>query len=422
MESHPGWHYILSFVHKITGWDAHSLVLFSVISLFILFFSIPIFFLRYPESWLLSMFTLSIATPWWFFRTLLGRPYIVTMAVLLFIFMLWPRLKRKKTAYASLITVTVLIAISTWIHRTFYILLIPITAFLMAREWKACIYTIICSMAGIFIGAALTGHPILFIKQTILHLIFVSTSYKTQDMLVSELQPGLGDFNIVIIAALFLFWRALRGGWNKNVIDNPIFILGALSFIAGFITRRMWLDVGMPAVILWMTLEFENFLPKIINIESLRRVLFVIALAGILYLSLTADVGARWTNCHPQDYLSSEDPTQAGWLPDPGGIIYSDDMMIFFQTVFKNPNGNWRYILGSEAAIMPQEDLDILRHIQEYRWSYMSFEPWVKKMRMEDRLIIRGDQDHKPKLPELEWNYAARSTWVGRKPREGANK
>ncbi|MCX5667385.1 MAG: hypothetical protein NTY34_03625 [Candidatus Omnitrophica bacterium] len=417
MESHPGWHYILSFVHKITSWDVHSLVLFSVISLFILFFSIPVFFLRYPESWLLSILTLSIATPGWFFRMLLGRPYIVTMAVLLFIFMLWPRLKGKKIAYASLITITVLIAVSTWIHRTFYILLIPIAAFLLAREWKASIYMIICSIAGIFIGAALTGHPILFIKQTMLHLIFISASYETQDTLVTELRPALGDFAIVIIVALFLFWRALRGRWNKNVVDNPIFILGALSFIGGFITRRIWLDVGMVAVILWMTIEFEDFLSRIIKIESSRRLLSVLALAGILYLSLTADVGARWTNCRPQDYLSSEDPAQAEWMPDPGGIIYSDDMMIFFQTVFKNPNGNWRYILGSESAIMPQEDLDILRNIQKNRWSYVPFEPWVKKMRIEDRLIIRGEEDRKPKLSELEWNYAARSTWIGRKPK-----
>lgn len=421
MESHPGWHYILSFVHKITGWDAHSLVLFSVISLFILFFTVPILFLRYPESWLLSMLTLSIAAPTWFFRALLGRPYIVTMAVLLAIFMLWPRLKDKKRAYASLITITLLIAVSTWIHRTFYILLIPIAAFLLAREWKASICMAICSVVGISIGSALTGHPVLFIKQTILHLILVATSYETQGVLVTELRPGAGDLVIGVMIALFLFWRVLRGRWNRNVIDNPIFITVVLSFIAGFITKRVWLDVGMPAAILWMAKEFEDFLSTKVKIESPKRLLYIFVIAGILYLSLTSDVGGRWTNCRPQDYLLSEDPTQAQWMPGSGGIVYSDDMMIFFQTVFKNPNGDWRYILGSESAIMPQEDLKILRDIQKHRWSYKPFEPWVKKMRPQDRLIIKGDEDHKPKIPELEWNYTARSIWVGRKPEQAKN-
>lgn len=415
-ESHPGWNYILSSVHRLTGWDAHSLVLFSVISLFILFFSIPVFFLRYPESWLLSMLTISVAAPTWFFRTLLGRPYIVTMAVLLFIFILWPRLKDKKRVYASLVIITLLIAVSTWIHRTFYILLIPIAAFLLAREWKASIYMVVCSVAGIFMGSVLTGHPILFIKQTVLHLILVATSYETQDVLVTELRPGAGDLAIVVVIAMFLFWRVLRGRWDKKIINNPVFIMMILSFIAGFITKRVWLDVGVPMAILWMAKEFDDFLSTKIKIESPKRLLYIFVIAGILYLSLTADVNGRWTNCHPQDYLSSEDPTQAEWMPGSGGIVYSDDMMIFFQTVFKNPNGDWRYILGSESAIMPQDDLKILRDIQKHRWSYKPFEPWVKKMRPQDRLIIKGDEDHKPKIPELEWNYAARSMWVGRIP------
>ena len=417
IESHPGWHFILGLVHDITKCDTHSLVLFSVISLFILFTIIPIFFLRYPEAWLSSLLVISVAIPGWFFRLLLGRPYIVTMAVLLCIFLLWPKLKDKKVSYPALIIATILIAISTWVHRTFYILLIPIAAFLLAREWKASIRMIICTITGVFIGAAITGHPVLFIKQTILHLALISGSYATQDMLVTELRSMTGDFTVVTLVACMLFWRALRGRWDKNVIDNPLFIMGLLSFVVGLITRRIWLDVGIPAAVLWAAKEFEDFFSVKIKIASLQRFFFVVILAGVLYLSVTTDAGGRWTTYRPQDYILAQDPDQANWLPGPGGILYSYDMGLFFKTVYKNPHGNWRYILGPEAAIMPQEDLKILRDIQQNRLTYKSFEPWVKKMRAQDRLIIGSDENHVPKIKELEWKYAAFGTWIGRKPK-----
>jgi len=417
IESHPGWHAILGAVHKAMKWDVHSLVLFSVIALFLLFSLIPIFFLRYPESWLISMLTLSMAASVWVSRLLLGRPYIVTMAALLIIFLLWPRFKEKKIDYGAVSLLIFAIAASTWIHRTWYILLVPILSFLLAREWRASLWLIASSVIGIFIGAAFTGHPIIFIKQTIFHLLLVSGSCETQDALVSELRPALGDFNIVLLVAAMLFWRALRGRWDKKVIDNPVFILVILSFIAGFITRRIWIDVGMVALALWLANEFEDILASKVDRFSIYRIFITIVAAITMYLSFTTDVGSRWSGCRPKDYLSSADPEQAKWLPGNGGIVYSDDMGIFFRTVYKNPHGDWRYILGSEAAIMPADDLKTLRNIQRNRYTYAPFEPWVKKMRPEDRLIIGGIEDCKPKIPELEWKYAARSTWVGRKPK-----
>jgi hypothetical protein len=417
-ESHPGWHSILGFVHDVTKCNTHSLVLFSVIALFSLFAIIPIFFLRYPEAWLASLLVISIAIPGWIFRLLLGRPYIVTMAVLLCIFLLWPKLKGKKTSYSTLIIITILIAISTWVHRTFYILALPIAAFLLAREWKVSICMVICTIAGVFIGAALTGHPILFIKQTILHLALVSSSYTTQDMLVTELRPAIGDFTIIILVSGMLFWRTLRGRWDKNVIDNPLFIMGILSFIAGFITRRVWLDVGMLVMAVWMAKEFEDIFRGKIKITSLQRLFFALLLAGVLYLSITTDANGRWSMSRPWNCISTQDPKQAEWLPGPGGILYSCDMGLFFKTVYKNPHGDWRYILGSEAAIMPQEDLNTLRNIQKNWLTYESFEPWVKKMRLEDRLVISADEYRMPKIPELEWKYVTYGTWIGRKPKD----
>ena len=118
------------------------------------------------------------------------------------------------------------------------------------------------------------------------------------------------------------------------------------------------------------------------------------------------------------DYISSEDPKQAEWLPDSGGIIYSDDMGIFYQAFYKNPKADWRYILGFESAFMPPEDLKILRDIQKSFTRPKDFEPWVKKMRPEDRLIIRGGPDSQPKISGLEWHYIALNTWSGKKQKD----
>ena len=68
VDSYPGWHAILKLVHRITGWDQHSLLLFSVISLSILFCLIPIFFLEFPEAWLASILAIVILAPHLIFR------------------------------------------------------------------------------------------------------------------------------------------------------------------------------------------------------------------------------------------------------------------------------------------------------------------------------------------------------------------
>ncbi len=417
MDSHPGWHAILGLVRRITEWDAHSLVLFSVVALFILFCAAPLLFLRYPGTWLLSLVTISIIFPPLFFRLLLGRPYIFTMTVLLIIFLLWPGLKQKKHRYSTAALLIVMIALSTWIHCGWYMFALPVIAFFAARQWRAGLLIAIYSALGIVIGALLTGHPIIFFKQTLLHLFLAYGNCDIQHVLVTEFSPLLGDTNIVFAVAIVLIWRSARGGWSRSVIDNPVFILGALSFILGFITRRVWVDWGVPALAIWLANEFEPLFKSKTALYSWRRVAVTICICAVLYLSVTCDAGSRWSLTKPLDYLSAEDKEQAGWLPQAGGIIYSDDMDVFYQTFFKNPKADWRYILGFEPALMPKEDLVVLRNVQKNLGIPKYFEPWVKKMRPEDRLILRGSEESKPKIPELEWKYIALGTWSGRKPR-----
>ena len=416
IDSYPGWHAILEFVHRATNCDQHSLVLFSVISLAILFCIIPIFFLKFPESWLLSLFTLSLIEPTWLLRIFLGRPYIFTMASLLIILLMYPSLRQKRAQYINAAILVIIVALSVWIHASWYFFILIVAAFLLAREWRAGFLIAVSSVVGIFIGASFTGHPIVFIKQMVTHLFLVFGSHDVERQLVGELRPMVGDYGIILTTAIILGWRSLRGKQLRSSINNPVFILAALSFILGFFTRRIWVDWGMAAFAVWLAMEFEDYFKTNIDPISWRRFKIAMLSVAIIYIAITVDAGGRWSLTRPMDYISSEDPKQAEFLPAPGGIIYSDDMSVFYQTFYKNPKADWRYILGFESAFMPPEDLKILRDIQKNFSRPEDFEPWVKKMRPEDRLIIRGSPEGQPKIKGLEWHYVALNLWSGKKP------
>ncbi len=132
---------------------------------------------------------------------------------------------------------------------------------------------------------------------------------------------------------------------------------------------------------------------------------------------MTTDLGGRWTSNLHIEYLEADNPDLDGWLPDEGGILYSDRMIVFYQTYYKNPHADWRYILGFEASFMPEEDLKVYRGIQWNRGDPRTFEPWVQKMQMEDRLVYLGSSSKEPDIKGLEWHYGVTDTWIGRLPR-----
>ena len=418
MDSYPGWTATLNFVHRVTGWDAHSLVLFSFISLFLLFCIIPLIFLKRPEAWLISLASLALVDPGMPFRLMLGRPFIVTMTALSIILFTWPSLNDKKRRTTFSFFLILLAAITFWMHSSWYFFAMFTVVLIISREWRAALIFGACSAAGIFAGAALTGHPVIFLKQEILHTFFVFSSSDASRFLVGELQPSLPNINVAMLVLFILGWRVLRGKWDREAIDNPAFILLCLSFILGIVSRRVWIDWGLPAVAVWMAGEFDEFLSRRVGALEFRRIGLALISGVVFFIIVTTDVGGRWSLARPVDYISAEDPEQRPWLPDRGGIVYSANMDVFYQTFFKNPHGDWRYILGFESAFMPREDLDIYRDIQRNNGNYKYYYPWVKKMRPEDRLIIRGSPDAKPRIPELEWYYAAHATWSGRLPRK----
>jgi hypothetical protein len=253
----------------------------------------------------------------------------------------------------------------------------------------------------------------MFFQQIITHLFLAFGTTDLQRLLVMEFRPSFIDSGVIIMIAGMIVWRALLGKWDRRMVDNPVFILAAVSLILTLVSRRIFSDWGIPALAVWMACEFDEFFSANLD-RPHRRIALLIIACVVLYLSITSDAGSRWTQFKPIDYISAGDAGQKPWLPESGGIIYSDDMTVFYSTFFKNPTASWRYILGFEPALMPAGDLVILRDIQRNNRLYSYYYPWVKKMTSKDRLIIRGSPGNKPKIPELEWHYVAHWTWSGR--------
>lgn len=417
-DSHPGWHAILRFVHRITRWGTDPLVVFSVLLLFIIFALIPVFMLKRPETWLMSLLAVLVLNQALLMRLFFGRPYILTMSFVLILCLLWPRLRSEKTPYGIMLVMALFSAASTWIHCGWYLFAIVLLPFFLAGETRAGTRLGISLIAGIALGALLTGGAFLFLEGTFMHALRAFGNHQLQRTLVTEFQPSGGDALIAIGIFGMLGWRYMRGAWDKKRVKNPVFILAVIGWILGFASHRFWLDWGMPATCVWMAREFHDGLEKNIGFLSWRRVIVAMVVAGTFFLGITNDVQSRWTSKLTKAYLSQEDPEHREWLPAPGGIVYSDDMSIFYDTFFKNPGASWRYILGFEPTMMPEEDLKIFRNIQ---WNYGAvdgFRPWVKKMNPKDRLIIRRGKSDKPDMSDLEWYYAATGIWVGRLPRD----
>jgi hypothetical protein len=271
--------------------------------------------------------------------------------------------------------------------------------------------------AGAFLGASLTGHPFESPYQAIVMASWAFGMHTTQRTLVSEFQPSSGEALALIILGGLLVLRQLAGLKARPLTSNPAFWLAALTWVLSFKAWRFTEDWGWPALMVLITCDLQLLLQTRFAADSFKRLALACGLAAMTFLAITNDRGSRWTYNMTQQYLTQDNPDLNGWLPEKGGILYSSDMTVFYQTFFKNPNADWRYILGYEPAFMPKEDFDVFHKIMWNFGDAKAYEPWVEKMRPPDRLVIRGGRGSPPNLPQLEWEYGVSGIWIGRTPR-----
>jgi len=417
-DRHEGWHVILTGVYRATGCTKEGLVVFSVVFLALLFLLAPMPWLARPEVWPAAVvFTAIAASPPIMGRLFIGRPFILTMAVLLTLALLWRRLKSDRFPVGPLALLLVGVTLSTWTNGIPHLYVLVLLAFVLAREWLVAARLTVVVALGSILGASLTGHPLRFIWEGLVLSYRAFSDAPLQHMLVTEFQSYAGEGSFVVAIVLVLLWRRVRGEWDgEQLLRDPIFLLMGLGWLLGFSVFRFWSDWGMVAALAWLTQEFDHVAERHLQASANRGVIIALLGGVSLYVMLSSDIGGRWTRSLTAQHLSEADPVQRDWLPDPGGIVYSSVTQVFYDTFYTNPSGKWRYAMAFEPTLMPEEDLKILRRIQWNSSAFPAFSPWVAKMKPADRLILLHGGGV-PGIHGLEWASPARGVWVGRLPR-----
>lgn len=411
-----GWHLLLRQIYLLSHCNTDLLVVFSVAGLFTLLGWSAIPWLKRPEAWLATMLLFAISTDA-VGRHMLGRPFLLTVSALVTILFLWQNRDPSPPGWKIAFGMTGLITVAIFVHGVWYLWVLPVAAFVLAREFRWALVLGATWIVGTVIGASLTGHPIDYLWGAIDMAIKALSTHFTQRTLVSEFQPASGDFPALLILAGLLVLRILAKLDARPLTRNPAFWLACMGWILGFKAKRFWADWGWPGLLVLMACDLQLIFQTRLPANSLKRLALACVLAVSVYLCDTNDRDSRWTYNLTTAYLTQSDPEVAPWLPDKGGILYSAEMRTFYRTFFKNPNAEWRYILGYEPIIMPAEDFDTYHRILWNFGDYKAYEPWLKKMRPQDRLVIYGVKASPPDIPALEWNYAVSDIWIGRLPR-----
>ena len=411
MDSHPGWHAILSLCQSLTGGDKQLLLNFSVMFLFLAFTLPPVFYFRRGEAWIAA---LALSAVFFFspiYRLFYGRPFIASMVMILLFCFLWDRIRDRRRPWAELAAMTAVAALATWIHGTWYLFVLPLLGLVLARQWRVFWLMSGAMSLGVIFGATFTGSPLVFLHQMLFHALGAFGKNDFLRQLVGEFQPFSGEASVFFLVGGLLLWRWVRGEWDSRAVDNPVFYLAVIGWSIGFFAARFWSDWAWPALAFWVARELQAVLEYYSGSFSLKRAALTVVFCLVLLLAVSNDQGNRWSGV-VSEWPNMENVAHRPWLPDEGGILYNDSMYLFYQVFFLNPHGPWRYALGFEPIWMTAENLKIYRHIQLTRGKIESYLPWVKKMTARDRLIlVRGA---KPQIEELEWNEVTPTVWSGR--------
>lgn len=410
-----GWSLLLSKIHVAFNADTEAILIFSVVAIFVVAGLAAMLWLRYPEVWLATL-ALTMITVMMPYRLLLGRPFIISIAALFALLFLWRRFGSERPKVWMMAAMTGFIAASVYFHGAWYLWALPVAAFFFAGQFRWGLTVAGCAIAGVVLGCLLTGHPIEYPVQAINVMRLTTGKHLTQRTLPAEMQPDGGDMNALFILAGLLVLRRLAPLNAPPFFRDPVFWLTGMCWVLEFKVGRFWTDWGWPALMVLIAWDLQLLLSSRLPMDSFRRLGVACGAAVIAFLSITSDVGSRWTSNLTQQYLTADNPDLAGWMPDKGGILYTVDTTLFYQTFYKNPHGDWRYIMGFESTLMRPEDFDVFHSVMWNSGDPKAYTPWILKMTPADRLVMRGGRGTPPNIPQLEWNYGVSGIWIGRLP------
>jgi hypothetical protein len=411
MDPHLGWHALLRWAALGARWGTKGLVIFAVIVLFALvaFSAIP--WLKRPEAWLATLIAVVGVGTGFMERYMLGRPFLISAAVLTTILWQWQLRGAAPPSKRTIGAMIGLIALAVLMHGSWYLWTLPIAAFCLAGEYRWARAIAVSWIAGTLLGAMITGHPVGYLVESVRMGLDAFGRHSFQSTLVHEFRPISENVaGLLLIGGLVVF-RRLGGFETSPLRRNPAFWLGCLGLVLGYKAMRFWGDWGLVALMVVIAADIERFMTTRLRKHALDRIALALGLAGTLYLMTTNDADSRWTSSLATRYLSQDDPQLAGWLPQSGGVLYSAEMGLFYQTFYNNPYAPWRYITGFEPAMMPDDDFRTYQGIELNHGNPAAYMPWVRKLRPEDRIAMHWPEQ--PQIPGLEWKNVG-GVWLGR--------
>ena len=405
----PGWHVLLGVVHSVTGANAHTIVWLQIFSAFVLFSLGPILLMRRPEAWLAAMTLAAMMEQQMLMRVLMGRPLVLSMAMVVTMCVAWRRLDTEKMSRPAFAAAIAFVTAATWIHGSWYLWALPVAACVLARRVRLAKRLGAATLLGWVVGALLTGHPIAFLCQNLelaLNIVGGGISGWVYEMQPFPFFPTLW----LVVAGLIIARKVWAGVAAADVLRDPVLALAVLGWVLGMKSARFWMDWGTPALVAFIALEIEA-LWNAMTVQP-RRLLVAGGIGLVCYMALSANVSERWKPRLEPAFVAMLAPARAPAMPDSGGILYSDDRRIFYEMLYLRPDAPWRYALGYAPELMPPDDYAVYADRQA-TLSIQSLEPWARKLRPQDRLVIR-DPRGIPIWPWLEWQQIEGGFYSGR--------
>ena len=418
IDHNAGWNWIQHKIYQATEWEPKTLVAFSMVLLFAVFSICPLLWGPRPEMWLASMTLLMLAFPYFAERLFVARPLWLTTTIALTFLWLWQEEQGARVFGKRSIICVALIAFSVWIHGSWYLFVFVPVCFFLSRRWRAGLILTGCWLVGSTLGSILTGHPWRYLYESALIPILALGQKLPMNALAGEFQPFSGGYPGVIVAVI-LGVRVALGLPLGKLSRDPLLWLAVIGWVLGFKVFRFWLDWGLPALVLWIAGQLQEFSTMKEKFSAPAARLAITGVAASLLLGIVGNDGnERWSRYGNFEAMDSRRAEHREWLPESGGILYTVNMSVFYETFFTNPRGEWRYILGYEPSFMPPEDHAVYKELWETLNAIKAVQPWVAKMKPADRLVLLGPQNTRPIIRELEWNYVVSNTWVGRRHKE----
>jgi hypothetical protein len=411
VDSHPGWHGYLRFLHNALGADTEGLVIASFVTTFFIFACIGLYGSGAPLAWMTTLLVIYLIDGGILMRIMLGRPFAISMAVALAILFLWQRRERLPKIAEYAIT-SALLGVAIYMHPSWYLWLIFPPAFLLCGRYEDAFRFGTCLMIALLVATALAQSYYNIVFYPIHHLIVSMTMDPLRRVhLVGEFQPGSGVLFVVIAVVATLAILTLRGRSWRELVLRLDFCLMVIGWVAGLYVTRFWGDWGAIGFIAWTcwVLSTVKFNPA----PAVRDKVVVAGLVcASLFLLVSSDSSGRYSQSLKDVLMTKPVKELRGALPDKGGILYSTDMRFFYQTYYRMPDAGFRYVIGFEPGMMRQDDWDTFRKIQLNDGSIESYDYWLKKMTLADRIEISAP--FKPVAQGFEFEpYAGK--WIGRK-------